>query len=45
MKRLIVSLSVFEQILNGLIASGVTFEARQIDGVEPKIEIIFTGGF
>jgi hypothetical protein len=42
MKTLIVTTTTFENMISGLIASGVTFEAVEIpDG---KIKITFTGG-
>jgi hypothetical protein len=43
MKTLIVSKEVFTEMLLGIIKSGVTFEAREIDKYE--IKITFTGGF
>ncbi len=42
MRTLVVTQQTFENMISGLIASGVTFEAREIpDG---KIKIEFTGG-
>jgi len=43
MKKLLLSQATFCEMLSGLIASGVTFEAREIPG--GQIEVIFTGGF
>ena len=43
MKVLIVSQATFENMLSGIIASGVTFEATEI--FEGKIKILFTGGY
>lgn len=43
MKKLIISKETFLEMLSGLIASGVTFESRELTG--GNIEIIFTGGF
>jgi len=43
MKVLVVSSAMFEEMLLGIIQSGVTFEAREIPG--GQIEVIFTGGF
>ncbi len=42
MRKLLVSKQTFEEMLLGLIKSGVTFEATEMDG---KILIIFTGGY
>jgi hypothetical protein len=44
MKKLTVTSAMFTDMLSGLIASGVTFEAKQISGTD-DILIIFTGGF
>ena len=43
MKTLIVSTTTFENMISGLIASGVTFEAVEIPG--GLIKVNFTGGF
>jgi hypothetical protein len=43
MKKLLLSQTTFTEMLSGLIASGVTFEAREIPG--GQIEVTFTGGF
>lgn len=43
MKTLIVTIATFESMLSGLIASGVTFEAKEIPDGNIKIE--FTGGY
>ncbi len=45
MKRLVVTSEKFLEMLSGLIASGVTFEAKQQSDTNDNIEIIFTGGF
>jgi hypothetical protein len=45
MKKLTVSSERFTEMLSGLIASGVTFEAKQVSDKNDDIEIIFTGGF
>jgi hypothetical protein len=42
MKTITVSLDTFTEIILGLIQSGVTFEAIEVNG---QIEIEFTGGF
>jgi len=42
MKTLTVSVETFMTMLSGLIKSGVTFEAKEIDD---KIFISFTGGY
>jgi len=42
MKTLVVSKAMFTELLSGIIASGVTFEATEIDG---SIKVTFTGGF
>ena len=42
MKTLIVSKTTFTDMLSGLIASGVTFKANEVDGL---IVIRFTGGY
>jgi hypothetical protein len=41
-KTLTVSKEYFTEMLSGLIASGVTFDAYEKSG---KIEVIFTGGY
>jgi len=43
MKTLVVSKAMFTELLSGIIQSGVTFEAREID--EHNIKVTFTGGF
>jgi hypothetical protein len=43
MKRLTVSQKTFTDMLSGIIASGVTFEAKEL--ANGKVEIEFTGGF
>ena len=43
MKKLIVSQETFNEMLLGLIKSGVTFEANEVSG--GKIEIDFLGGY
>lgn len=43
MKKLTVSKETFLNMLSGLIQSGVTFEAIELDN--EMIEIKFTGGF
>jgi hypothetical protein len=45
MKKLTVSSEKFLDMLSGLIASGVTFEAKEVSSTNDLIEIIFTGGF
>ena len=45
MRKLTVSSERFTEMLSGLIASGVTFEAKQVSDKNDLIEIIFTGGF
>jgi len=45
MKRLVVTSDKFLEMLSGLIASGVTFEAKQQSDKNDNIEIIFTGGY
>jgi hypothetical protein len=45
MKKLTVSTERFLEMLSGLIASGVTFEAKQVSNLNNDIEIIFTGGY
>ena len=42
MKKLIVSQETFTSMLNGLVASGVTFDATEREGM---IIIVFTGGY
>lgn len=42
MKTLIVSKTTFTEMLSGLIASGVTFEAKEYGA---EVKIIFTGGY
>lgn len=42
MKRLIISKTTFTEMLSGLIASGVTFEAVEYGA---EIRITFTGGY
>ena len=42
MRKLTVSQETFENMLKGIIASGVTFEATEKDG---NVIVIFTGGF
>jgi hypothetical protein len=42
MRKLTVSIETFNEMISGLIASGVTFEARENNGY---IIIEFTGGF
>jgi len=41
MKTLDVTIEIFTEMLSGLIASGVTFEAKEREG---RIFITFTGG-
>jgi hypothetical protein len=43
MKTLVVTTTTFENMISGLIASGVTFEAVEIP--DNKIKITFTGGY
>ena len=43
MKKLTVSQETFNEMLLGLIKSGVTFDANEVSG--GKIEIEFTGGY
>lgn len=45
MRKLTVSSERFTEMLSGLIASGVTFEAKQVSDKNDDIEIIFTGGY
>jgi len=45
MKKLVVTSEKFLEMLSGLIASGVTFEAKQESSTNDNIIIIFTGGF
>ena len=45
MKKLTVTSDRFLEMLSGLIASGVTFEAKEVSSTNDLIEIIFTGGF
>jgi hypothetical protein len=42
MKTLIISQETFVSMLSGLIASGVSFESTECDGM---IKIVFTGGY
>jgi hypothetical protein len=42
MRRLIVTIEIFNEMIGGLIASGVTFKANEVDGL---IVIRFTGGY
>lgn len=42
MQKLVISTKAFTDMLNDLIASGVTFEAEEKDG---WITITFTGGY
>jgi hypothetical protein len=42
MKKATVSIETFTEKLSGLIASGVTFEATETNGM---MVIVFTGGF
>ena len=44
-KKLTVTSDRFLEMLSGLIASGVTFEAKEVSSTNDLIEIIFTGGF
>jgi hypothetical protein len=42
MRKVTISITTFMAMLTGLIASGVTFEAKEVDGF---IEVSFTGGY
>ena len=42
MKKLTVTKETFLTMLSGLISSGVTFEANEVNN---DIEVIFTGGY
>lgn len=44
MRKLIVPTKTFTDMLSDLIASGVTFDAKQLPNCD-LIEIIFTGGY
>lgn len=43
-RKLTISKESFFEMLSGLIKSGVTFEAEEIEGKD-EIEITFTGGY
>ena len=44
MRKLVVTSEMFTDMLSGLIASGVTFEAKQREGFD-EIIVTFTGGY